>query len=207
MEKILAQSRPLHGGRWIFHCLRNRSASWEEAEVVVGVRSTDSLGPATSRNRWARCVKHRGALLCRLGGGFGSSPCEGCLDFSSSFSRPSRAKPARASVPTDFDLSAVQIGGLTGNDRPLTLTVTLRLARSFALARWRHSISSPRLIQRTPYRRRPLATSATLPTSQGVLILCPPDQLFGFMLARSHVSQSPRTERVDNSPLRAERAN
>jgi hypothetical protein len=42
----------------------------------------------------------------------------------------------------------VQISGLPGNDRPLTVTVTLRLARSFALARWRHSISSPRLIQR-----------------------------------------------------------
>jgi hypothetical protein len=50
----------------------------------------------------------------------------------------------------DFDLSAVQISGLPGNDRPLTHTVTLHVARSFALARWRHSISSPRLIQRTP---------------------------------------------------------
>jgi len=51
----------------------------------------------------------------------------------------------------------VQISGLPGNDRPLTHTVTLRPARSFALARWRHSISSP-LIERTPYPRRLLAT-------------------------------------------------
>jgi hypothetical protein len=40
----------------------------------------------------------------------------------------------------DFDLSAVQISGLPGNDRPLTHTVTLRVARSFAVARWRHSL-------------------------------------------------------------------
>jgi hypothetical protein len=42
----------------------------------------------------------------------------------------------------DFELSAVQISGLPGYDRPLTHTVTLRLARSFILARWRHAISS-----------------------------------------------------------------
>src|SRR5262245_60809681 len=38
----------------------------------------------------------------------------------------------------NFDLSAVQISGLPGNDRPLTHTVTLRMARSFGVARWRH---------------------------------------------------------------------
>jgi hypothetical protein len=55
-------------------------------------------------------------------------------------------------------LSAVQISGLPGNDRPLTHTVTLRLARSFGFARWRHRISTPKIIQRTPCPRRLLAT-------------------------------------------------
>ena len=70
------------------------------------------------------------------------------------FKTLSRLASARLRLDTDFDLSAVQISGLPGNDRPLTDTVTLRVARSFALARWRHSISSPRLIQRTPYPHR-----------------------------------------------------
>ena len=43
----------------------------------------------------------------------------------------------------DFKLSAVQISGLPGNDRPLTHTVTVPLARSSVLARWSHVISSP----------------------------------------------------------------
>src|SRR6476646_9161157 len=113
----------------------------------------DVVSPATSPNRWAPVREaSRGPFVYRLGGGFGSSPCERCLDFSSSFSRPSRA-PVRVESRHDFDLSAMQISGLPGNDRPLTHTVTLRLARSFALARWRHSTSSLRLIQRTPYPR------------------------------------------------------
>ena len=114
-------------------------------------RSTELIhgGPTTSRNTWAPVREaSRGPFVSRLGGGFGSSPCEGCLDFSSHF----RDLPRLAALESrhDFDLSAVQISGLPGNDRPLTHTVTLRVARSFALARWRHSISSPRLIQRTP---------------------------------------------------------
>jgi hypothetical protein len=41
----------------------------------------------------------------------------------------------------DFELSAVQISGLPGNDRPVNHTVILHLARSFILARWRHAFS------------------------------------------------------------------
>ena len=49
---------------------------------------------------------------------------------------------ALMSLDTIWNLSAVQISGLPGYDRPLTHTVTLRLARSSKLLRWRHSISS-----------------------------------------------------------------
>jgi len=55
-------------------------------------------------------------------------------------------------------LSAAHVSGLPGYDRPLTHTVTLRMARSFGLVLWRHSISSPRLIQQTPCPPRLLAT-------------------------------------------------
>ena len=34
-EKILAQSRPLHGRRWIFHCLRNRSALGRSVSTLL----------------------------------------------------------------------------------------------------------------------------------------------------------------------------
>ena len=46
-------------------------------------------GPTTSRNTWAPVREaSRGPFVSRLGGGFGSSPCEGCLDFSSHFRDP-----------------------------------------------------------------------------------------------------------------------
>jgi len=61
----------------------------------------------------------------------------------------------------DFGLSAMQISGLPGNDRPLTRTVTLRLARSFVLARWRHLDSSPSVIRRTSCPRLLLAALTT----------------------------------------------
>src|SRR3954467_1225586 len=56
-----------------------------------------------------------------------------------------------------FELSAVQISGLPGNDRPVTHTVILRLARSWILSRWRHAISSRKWTRRTPRPRALLA--------------------------------------------------
>jgi len=81
-----------------------------------------------------RCVMHLGAPL--------SSPQRRCLNFSSSVLRLF-ALGLRALESRDhFELSAMQFRGLSGNDRPLTHTVTSHLARSLILARWRHSISS-----------------------------------------------------------------
>jgi hypothetical protein len=65
-----------------------------------------------------------------------------CLDFSSSVSRPTRVWPSHVWISTRFRI----VGGTNQrvawqNDRPETHTVILRLARSFILPRWRHSIS------------------------------------------------------------------
>ena len=126
-----------------------------------GKRSkADMCGFMTSRNRWAPVRKaSRGPFVSRLGGGFGSLPLR---RMSGLQQLTFKTLPRLAALESrhDFDLSAVQISGLPGNDRPFTHTVTLRVARSLVLARWRHSISSPRLIQRTPYPRQLLATSS-----------------------------------------------
>jgi hypothetical protein len=100
-----------------------------------------------------RCVKHRGAHLFRLGGGFAPPLAKDVWISPAQFQDPLAPSLGASESRHDFYVSAVQISGLPGNDRPLTHTVTLPLARSFALARWRHSISSPRLIQRTFYVR------------------------------------------------------
>ena len=102
-------------------------------------------------------MKHRGALLC-LASAEDLVPPLAKDVWTSAVIFETLPRLAALESRHDFDLSAVQISGLPGNDRPLTHTVTLRVARSFALARWRHSISSPKLIQRTPYPRRLLAT-------------------------------------------------
>jgi hypothetical protein len=73
------------------------------------------------------------------------------------FKTLSRLAYALLGLDTIPNLSAVQLSGLPDNDPPVTHTVTLRLARSFAFARWRHSISSPRVIQRTSCPRLLLA--------------------------------------------------
>ena len=81
------------------------------------------------------------------------APCEVCLDFSSSISRPIALGQRAVESRVGYELSAVQISGLPGNDRPLTHTVTLRAAGSCILARWRHSTSSQRAVQRMTYPR------------------------------------------------------
>ena len=117
--------------------------------------SRESHRPRRRKIGGPRCLEHRGALLL-----FASAEdlaprlAKHVWTSAAHFSRLTRFAPESRH---DFDLSAVQISGLPGNDRPLTHTVTLRLARSFGLARWRHSISSPRLLQRTPCPRRLLA--------------------------------------------------
>ena len=84
-------------------------------------------------------MKHRGALLC-LASAEDLVPPLAKDVWTSAVTFENLPRLAALESRHDFDLSAVQISGLPGNDRPLTHTVTLRVARSFALARWRHSL-------------------------------------------------------------------
>jgi hypothetical protein len=87
--------------------------------------------PTIGGPRW---LKHLGAPYLRLSGDVWTSLAQ--------FQDSLRLAYALPSLEMIFELSAVQFSGLPGNDRPLTRTVTSRLARSSILARWRHSISS-----------------------------------------------------------------
>ena len=86
-----------------------------------------------------RCVKHRGALLF-----FASAEdlaprlAKDVWTSTAHFQDPPAPSQCAPESRHNFDLSAVQISGLPGNDRPLIHTVTLRMARSFGVARWRH---------------------------------------------------------------------
>ena len=84
-------------------------------------------------------MKHRGALLC-LASAEDLVPPLAKDVWTSAVIFETLPRLAALESRHDFDLSAVQISGQPGNDRPLTHTVTLRVARSFALARWRHSL-------------------------------------------------------------------
>ena len=121
------------------------------SEAVLGVALLNRFTEVQRRRetRGPRCVKHRGALLCLASAEELVPPLAKDV-WTSAVIFETIPRLAALESRHDFDLSAVQISGLPGNDRPLTHTVTLRVARSLALARWRHSISSPRLIQRTP---------------------------------------------------------
>ena len=117
----------------------------------VGSRRRETGGP--------RCVKHHGALLCLASAEDLAPPLANDVWTSAAhFQDPLAPSQCASESRHDFDLSAVQVSRLPGNDRPLTHTVTLRMARSFGLVLWRHSISSPRLIQQTPCPPRLLAT-------------------------------------------------
>jgi hypothetical protein len=109
--------------------------------------SDDMLVEQCGRLQGPRWLKHLGAPYLRLG--------RRCLDFTSSVSRLFALGLRAPESRDDFELSAVQLSGLPGNDRPVTHTVTSHLARSSILARWIHSISS----EMRPPRSLPLAGS------------------------------------------------
>ena len=80
------------GGRGRIDCGGNLGVDLRSGSNPSGLVNYFLRPMCKSRNRWAPVRKaSRGPFVFRLGGGFCSSSCEGCLDFSSSFSRPSRA--------------------------------------------------------------------------------------------------------------------
>jgi hypothetical protein len=128
---------------------------------MVGDQSGDLLSARSKHDHLSgqrqvgpRCVTHLGAPCLRLGGELSSAPMK--------LSGLHQLRLFAPEFQHGFELSAVRISRLPGNDRPLTHTVTLHLARSLILARWRHENSLPRLAQRIRYPRLLLAALITL---------------------------------------------
>ena len=80
-----------------------------------------------------------------------------------SFETHSRLAFTRPDLDTISNCRRYKSAGCLANDRPETHTVILRLARSFILARWRHSISSRRVDPAD-------TTSASLPRSHDHMV-------------------------------------
>jgi hypothetical protein len=84
-----------------------RQSSYWETVLLGGLAHAVSARAATKAHRaihlndGPRCMTHHGARNFRLSGRFSKSPpCEICLDFISSTSRPSNAWPSRPSLAT-----------------------------------------------------------------------------------------------------------
>ena len=117
------------------------------------------------RNTWAPVRKaSRGPFVSRLGGGLAPA-LRGCLTSAAHFREPLALACARR-VSTRFRFVGDADQRAAWQRSTLDPHRDLAPVRSFGLARWRHSISSPRLIQRTPYPRRlPLANQEQIPAA------------------------------------------